>query len=431
MIRSAALVFLIALSSLLWAQQPVSNGQAAVQSASLTSTTCPGSGCISVNTFGYSEATVTLHGTYAGVTIAFKFSDDGGTTYYGDTCTASNTAVQTNVFVLASNQSVAWFCPVYGTTQFEVVATAYTSGTVTANITLSNLPVNTTPIDSSNLVTTSGQSLTINSTTYSGKFALDVNLLGSDGTAFGTAGILDENVKQVGGSAVSTAATGVQLIGIEGHAGGVVDGVITAATAPVNGIVVMGVYDSTLPTLTTGQSAAVQVDTKGIEYVDVENVLGAVHSKTNSLFTALSDQTNVITAAISALGTAPTGTEVMAVNSVHLPSTAAGAALSSSIKSTVTASVNVKASAGNVYGFSVQNGAAAICWIQFINSSGAGTLGTAVIFSVALPSSGTVTFPPGALALANFSSGIAVGIASSTNSSTACGTGGNINVFYE
>jgi hypothetical protein len=113
------------------------------------------------------------------------------------------------------------------------------------------------------------------------------------------------------------------------------------------------------------------------------------------------------------------------------PNTASANATTAAVKLTVTSSVNVKASAGNVYGVSASNGAAAICWVQFINSATAGTLGTGVIFSIALPVSGVVTVPPGAMALSNFSSGIAVGIASSTNSSTACGTAGNLTVFYQ
>lgn len=114
-----------------------------------------------------------------------------------------------------------------------------------------------------------------------------------------------------------------------------------------------------------------------------------------------------------------------------VPDTSSAVALSNSVKLTVTSSVNIKTSAGNVYGVSANNGAAAVCWVQFNNSAGAGTLGSAVIFSVVMPSSGTVNIPPGALALGNFSTGIAVGIASATNSSTACGTAGNITVFYK
>lgn len=130
-------------------------------------------------------------------------------------------------------------------------------------------------------------------------------------------------------------------------------------------------------------------------------------------------------------GTSLDGTTAGILDFYQRPSTSANVALSNAVKLTVTSSVNVKASAGNVYGVSANNGAAAVCWVQFINSAGAGTLGTGVIFSVVMPTSGTVTIPPGALALGNFSTGIAVGIASATNSSTACGTAGNLTVFYQ
>jgi hypothetical protein len=117
--------------------------------------------------------------------------------------------------------------------------------------------------------------------------------------------------------------------------------------------------------------------------------------------------------------------------SVHAPSTAAGAAVSSSTKSSVTTSVNVKASAGSVYGIYALNGAASVCWVELINSSGAGTLGTGVTFSVPLPASITqpvwipFTYP------VNFSSGIAVGIASAAGGASGCGTAGNVVVFYQ
>lgn len=113
-----------------------------------------------------------------------------------------------------------------------------------------------------------------------------------------------------------------------------------------------------------------------------------------------------------------------------VPTTAAVDAVTATVKNAITTSSNVKASAGNVYGVMASNGAAAVCWVQLINSSGAGTLGTGVVFSVPLPSSGVVSIPPGVFGMSNFSSGIAVGIASSTNSSTACGTAGNVVVFY-
>jgi hypothetical protein len=116
----------------------------------------------------------------------------------------------------------------------------------------------------------------------------------------------------------------------------------------------------------------------------------------------------------------------------HNPITTAGNALSTSAKAAVTASVNVKAATGNVYGVFALNGAASTCWIQFINSATAGTLGTGVILSIPLPASITqpVYVQPAPFALANFAAGIAVGIATTPAGAVACGTGGNVTVFF-
>jgi len=121
-------------------------------------------------------------------------------------------------------------------------------------------------------------------------------------------------------------------------------------------------------------------------------------------------------------------------NAIELiPDTASAVALSNATKATLTTSSNVKSSAGNVYGVFAINGAASTCWIQFINASGAGTLGTNVIFSIPLPASTTqpIWVGPTTLALANFSTGIAVGIATTATGSSGCGTGGNLTVFYK
>jgi hypothetical protein len=55
-----------------------------------------------------------------------------------------------------------------------------------------------------------------------------------------------------------------------GNAGAILDGVITAATAPANGLATLGVYQSTVPVLTAGQSVAIQIDTTGSRYVNTE-----------------------------------------------------------------------------------------------------------------------------------------------------------------
>jgi hypothetical protein len=65
---------------------------------------------------------------------------------------------------------------------------------------------------------------------------------------------------------------------------------------------------------TTGDQVLLVTDLAGNTNVDLQYYLGAAVSKTNPIATTISDGTNVITAAISAYGTAPTGTEVMGVN---------------------------------------------------------------------------------------------------------------------
>ena len=62
---------------------------------------------------------------------------------------------------------------------------------------------------------------------------------------------------------------------------------------------------------------------------------------------------------------------------------------------TVNTATNVKASAGEVYGVSCANANASTCFVQFYNTAGSPTCGTSVIWSLALPSSGTLTLLPG------------------------------------
>jgi len=124
---------LILLAMPLCAQQMVS----VAQQARTTGTITTSSTSIPVSTVGYSVVTVTVNGTYAGITVNFEFSDDGGTTYYSDTCTRTDSNVQESSEALPSNQSRAWDCGVFAATNFRVRSSAYTSGTANIGITLS------------------------------------------------------------------------------------------------------------------------------------------------------------------------------------------------------------------------------------------------------------------------------------------------------
>ncbi len=71
------------------------------------------------------------------------------------------------------------------------------------------------------------------------------------------------NVNQIAGSSVSTAATGIQKVGISGATGVAVDGTVAAGSAPTNQVVTGGVYNTSAPAPTNGQTLAKQLDQAG------------------------------------------------------------------------------------------------------------------------------------------------------------------------
>jgi hypothetical protein len=82
-------------------------------------------------------------------------------------------------------------------------------------------------------------------------------------TANAGSGNFATNTAQINGSTVSTAATGVQKVGIVGNGGAAVDATVGAGTAPANAIVGASVYNSSAPAPTNGQSMALQADQSG------------------------------------------------------------------------------------------------------------------------------------------------------------------------
>jgi hypothetical protein len=117
-----------------------------------------------------------------------------------------------------------------------------------------------------------GNALGVNSSLFLGTTLATAATFGT--TAAGT-GVLTNSSLFCGTTVCGTAASGVLKVGVVGGAAGAtVDAVIGAATAPTNQIVTGGVYNSTLPTLTTGQSAARQLDAKGQQLVDLNYVAG-------------------------------------------------------------------------------------------------------------------------------------------------------------
>jgi len=74
---------------------------------------------------------------------------------------------------------------------------------------------------------------------------------------------------------ISANQSGTWTTRIVGNAGAVIDGVIGAAAAPANMIVTGGVFNTSPPALTTGQSSAVQLDSSGNLCVNIKAGAGS------------------------------------------------------------------------------------------------------------------------------------------------------------
>lgn len=111
-------------------------------------------------------------------------------------------------------------------------------------------------------------------------------------------------------------------------------------------------------------------------------------------------------------GAAPTN----ALWTATAPVTVAAGALSSSLKSAQATAVNIKASAGNLYGFAIVSATATAGFIQFFNTATTATTGA--VLAVPIAASGTVILQPGHFALLNFTTGIAINVATPLNGTT-------------
>jgi hypothetical protein len=135
----------------------------------VTGTITTSTSSVSASTAGEPTVSFTVHGTYAGVNLAFEASDDGINFYPVSCARSDNTASETTSGVLTANLSRSWAANVIGFTSFRVRATAYTSGT--ANVRITTVAVSSEP-NPLTVISSSDSTLT---TTYSGTQAVTIN----------------------------------------------------------------------------------------------------------------------------------------------------------------------------------------------------------------------------------------------------------------
>lgn len=211
---------------------------------------------------------------------------------------------------------------------------------------------------------------------------------------------------------------------IVGNVGGVLDAV-QGATAPANVLVVGGTFNTSLPTIGNGDSSQFQIDAKGQMFADVNYWAG----------TSLG--------APSAYGTSPGAVNVPGVNAfitntVPISGTFSIAPSTSSAQAFLdyhassAAAANIKASAGNLYGLALGNNGTAACWLQLFNTAGTPTAGTSVVDSYMVQAGVAIVVPAGAIALKNFTTGIAAAGATTDSgaTTTGCTTTFSVTAYY-
>jgi hypothetical protein len=219
-IRQITLAFVLACWCLVsaWAQQPViaqGGGAQNTSDAAWTSSTGLNTAVTLIsNTAIYNSILIYLNqgSTITAGVVTFQASIDNST-YIGVQCVAiGTTTIMGPTYTLVASTNAAFLCPINAPYFQLKLTTAITgSGTVTVQHASQTLPAvgllagSETLAAGSNVIGAvtesgtwnvraqdgAGNALTSNSTTFSSKYGLDNNLLGTLGTAFSTAGKVD------------------------------------------------------------------------------------------------------------------------------------------------------------------------------------------------------------------------------------------------
>jgi hypothetical protein len=230
----------------------------------------------------------------------------------------------------------------------------------------------------------------------------------------------------VGSHVMNTAAAGTQLVGIVGNAAATLDQA-NGSAVPTNGLMVGGgsVAGGTNFTVLTVKAASVAAAATDTSLV-VQPLVGSHVMNTAAAGTQLVGIVGNAAATLdSAINTGAASTN--AVWTEHAPASPAAAACTPKFVNASGAAVNLKATAGNLYGVVLTNSAAAVTFAEFFNTSGTPVLGTtAVVMAFAIPASATLTIPIGAFALMNFSTGIGFAATTVENGTTAVAVTGGV-----
>ena len=199
------------------------------------------------------------------------------------------------------------------------------------------------------------------------------------------------------------------------------------SSAPTTAVIVGGVYNSVAPAPVAGQACALQFDANG--YLLANIAVGGGGSVTQGTSpwvvaaTLAAETTKVI-------GTVNQGTSPWITQATPIPATSGGCL--SNVQQALTTSVNIKASAGQVYGFDWFNPNAVTVYVFIYNTATTpGTIGatTVLLYQKGLPAgAGSNEFFDLGIA---FGTGIAIAVSTSPTSSAAPSTGLVLTTLYK
>jgi hypothetical protein len=204
--------------------------------------------------------------------------------------------------------------------------------------------------------------------------------------------------------------------------------IFEASTDGTNWVSMVGIVQSTFAIFTTwqpsfGSPVVLQFNIAGFTQYRVRLSTVITGTGTVTVFTqASSGVVDVIVSSVQ-----QNGQNLHIVADYISPTALAAGAFTTKFQNASGAAVNLKASSGNLYGFSLTNETAAVAYIEFFNTAATPTLGTtAVVFAIKLPASANITIPPTDIALMNFTTGIGFACTTTENGTTAASITGMI-----
>lgn len=93
----------------------------------------------------YTLGSITLSGTFTGVTVNFEFSPDGGVTWFPTSCTRNEAAVQENNEAVPDSTNRSWDCGIAAASSYRLRVAAISSGSITVTAVLSSDQVEPAP----------------------------------------------------------------------------------------------------------------------------------------------------------------------------------------------------------------------------------------------------------------------------------------------